>query len=122
MPATTTAIRWRFPATKTRSAMTIFRNVVFVAALAGLFAGLVMTAMQTAFTVPLILEAEAYEGAGAEEGAATEEAHDHDAAAGHSHGDEAWMPADGLERTFYTALAAVVTGIGFALLLVVGSE
>lgn len=101
--------------------MTIFRNVVFVAALAGLLAGLVMTAMQTAFTVPLILEAEAYEGAGEEETAAAEEGHDH-GAAGHSHGDEAWMPADGLERTFYTALAAIVTGIGFALLLVVASE
>lgn len=105
--------------------MTIFRNVVFVAALAGLFAGLVMTAMQTAFTVPLILQAETYEGgsdeAVPEEGTASEDAHDH-GAAGHSHGDEAWMPADGLERTFYTALAAIVTGIGFALLLVVASE
>ena len=44
--------------------MTIFRNVVFVAALAGLLAGIVMTAMQTYATVPLILKAETFENAG----------------------------------------------------------
>ncbi len=38
--------------------MNIFRNVVFVAALAGLVAGLVMTALQTFYTVPLILQAD----------------------------------------------------------------
>ena len=40
----------------------------------------------------------------------------HDAHA-HDHG-AAWAPADGVERTFWTAVSNVATGIGFALLLV----
>src|SRR5690606_14439099 len=47
------------------------------------------------------------------------DAHDH---AAHDHGDEAWAPEDGAERTFYTAAANIVTAIGFGLLLVVASE
>ena len=43
--------------------MTLFRNVVFVAAIAGLLAGIVMTAMQAYATVPLILQAETFENA-----------------------------------------------------------
>jgi cobalt transporter subunit CbtA len=95
--------------------MTIFRNVVFLAAAAGLLAGIVMTGLQFAFTVPLILEAEAFENAvSAEEPAATDEA----AATEHEHEHEAWAPADGIERTAYTTLANLVTGFGFALVLV----
>lgn len=98
--------------------MSIFRNVVFLAALAGLIAGVFMSAVQTFATVPLILQAETYEQAeeAAPAGDTTAAAHDHD------HGDEAWMPADGAERTFYTIAANVVTGIGFGLLLVAVSE
>ena len=33
-----------------------------------------------------------------------------------------WSPADGVERTVFSALANIVTGIGFALLLVAASE
>ena len=99
--------------------MSIFRNVVFIAAIAGLFAGLTMAAMQAFSTTPLIIAAEAYEGGGAvvdhshAEGAAVEP---------HSHGEEAWAPADGFERQFYTAAANIVTAIGFALILVAVSE
>ena len=35
----------------------------------------------------------------------------------HDHG-AAWAPADGFERTFWTAVSNVATGVGFALLLV----
>jgi cobalt transporter subunit CbtA len=42
------------------------------------------------------------------------------AGAEHDHGR--WSPADGAERTFFSALANIVTGIGFALLLVAVSE
>ena len=104
--------------------MAIFRNIVLIAALAGLVAGLAMTAMQYAGTVPLILKAETLEGAAP--------AHDHAsnaiapaaAAAPHSHehDEEGWAPKDGLERSAYTALATIVTAIGFALLLVAASE
>jgi cobalt transporter subunit CbtA len=104
--------------------MTIFRNAVFAAAIAGLFAGLVMAAMQSFATVPLILEAETYEGAEAP-------AHDHGPAAAtpaapaaeaHSHEAEAWAPADGFERFAFNVLANVVTGLGFALVLIAASE
>lgn len=103
--------------------MTLFRNVVFVAALAGLVAGLFMAAMQAYATVPLINQAESFEGAG--------DGHHHhgeEAAEGHSHGEEAaegeegWAPADGFERFFYTSMANIVTAIGFGLVLVVVSE
>lgn len=117
--------------------MSIFRNVVFVAALAGLLAAVAMTALQIFSTVPLILQAETYEQA-AESGG-----HDHaaipagqaggaenmspmamsqEAAPAHEHDDEVWAPADGFERYSFTALANIVTGIGFALMLVVASE
>jgi len=96
--------------------MTIFRNAVLLAALAGLLAGLAMALMQGFTTVPLIVEAEAYEVAAPHVHAAApgSEAYDHDA--------EAWAPAKGMSRVFFTTLANVVTAIGFALLLVVASE
>jgi cobalt transporter subunit CbtA len=110
--------------------MTIFRNVVFVAALAGLLAGIVMSAMQTYATVPLILKAETFENAGgghhhgdAAAGAEAAAPHSHDAGTpAHEHNEEAWAPADGFERFAYTALANIVTAIGFALVLVAVSE
>jgi cobalt transporter subunit CbtA len=42
--------------------------------------------------------------------------------AAHEHEHEGWAPADGIERSSYNALANVVTGIGFALILVAFSE
>lgn len=99
--------------------MTVFRNIVFIAALAGLLAGIVMTVMQAYATVPLILQAETFE-------AAAPHSHDHGVAAGatsHSHEEEeGWAPADGFERQAWTAVANIVTGIGFALVLVTASE
>ena len=106
--------------------MTLFRNVVFVAALAGLVAGLFLAAMQAYATVPLIIQAETYEAAGSGDHHHGEEAtadHSHgDEAVAHAHDEEAWAPADGFERFFYTTMAAIVTAIGFGLVLVVVSE
>jgi cobalt transporter subunit CbtA len=86
-------------------------------------------------TVPIILESEVFEKAAEEQApaaapaadataapvattaASTEEGHDH-AADGHSHGGEAWEPQDGFERTTSTAIVDLLTGIGFALLLI----
>ena len=113
--------------------MNLFRNAVFTAAIAGLFAGLIMAAMQTYATVPLILQAETFENAGGapahDHGAAPAEAAPADPAAAapaeavpHEHGEEAWAPADGFERFAFNALANIVTGIGFALVLVAASE
>lgn len=108
--------------------MTLFRNVVFIAALAGLLSGIIMTAMQAYATVPLILKAETFEdaGGGHDHGAVSAEtapdAAQDAAAPAHEHDEEGWAPADGFERFAFTALANIVTGIGFALVLVVASE
>ncbi|RUY69162.1 cobalt transporter, partial [Mesorhizobium sp. M7A.F.Ca.CA.001.09.2.1] len=113
--------------------MNLFRNVVFIAAIAGLVAGVVLACMQAYATVPLILKAEVYEQAGGGHH------HDHAApAAANSNAmsaaapapaeataaaeDEGWAPADGFERFAFSVLANIVTGIGFGLILVAVSE
>lgn len=102
--------------------MSIFRNVVFAAALAGLVAGLLLAAVQAFSTDPLILQAEVFENAAPAEAAA----HDHGtadaAAAPHEHDEEGWAPADGFERFSFNVLANAVSGIGFALILLAASE
>jgi cobalt transporter subunit CbtA len=97
--------------------MDYFRYIVLLAAIAGVLAGLGMTVAQQLTTVPLILKAEIYE----EQGATS--AHDHgDAAQAQSHEEEGWSPANGFERTAFSVLANVVTGVGFSLLLIAASE
>ena len=82
----------------------MIRRVVLAAVLAGIAAGLVMSIVQHWRVTPLILQAEAYEVAP-------------------SHGDEeeAWAPADGLERTALTVLFNVLSGVAFALLAAAAS-
>jgi cobalt transporter subunit CbtA len=109
--------------------MSLFRNIVFAAVIAGLLSGLLMTVMQSFSTVPLILAAETYENADGEEAG---HSHSHDAtpaagaaapaAADHHHDEEAWAPADGLERFVYTAAADVLSAIGFALVAIAIAE
>lgn len=107
--------------------MDIFRRLFFVALLAGAASGLVITAVHQVAAVPIILEAEVYENSSAEHGhpGVAHENAQHDeaamaqaAAAAEEHEHEGWSPEDGLERNTFTALADVLTGIGFALLLV----
>lgn len=100
--------------------MHIFQRLFFAAVLAGLAASLAMSAAQQWRVIPLIVEAETYEGAAPE----AHDHHDHDhaatseaAPAGHSHDADAWAPADGVERTAFTVLANVLGGLGFALML-----
>jgi cobalt transporter subunit CbtA len=85
--------------------MAVFRGLVFAALCAGLLSGVFATAGHQIGTVPLILEAERYEQPAPP---VSEAAHQHAAA---------WEPENGAERTAYTLLADVLTGIGFALLL-----
>jgi cobalt transporter subunit CbtA len=101
------------------------RIFLTVAVLAGVGAGVVNWAVHMFGTTPLILEAEVYENAGAAEdpaAAATTAdttAHTHEAGtAEHEHDAEAWGPADGWERNLYTLGADVVTGVGYAFLLI----
>lgn len=103
--------------------MALFRRIFWVAALAGLLAGLIATAGHQISTVPLILQAEIFESAAApthshDHVAGTHDSRAHDHSHDHAHDADAWQPEDGLERFSYTALAHVLTGIGFALLLV----
>ncbi|ANN58790.1 cobalt transporter [Mesorhizobium loti NZP2037] len=125
--------------------MNLFRNVVFIAAIAGLVAGVVLACMQAYATVPLILKAEVYEQAEgghshdhapAPTGAASGKAMSSAAPAANSMSaatpapaaaaapaeDEGWAPADGFERFAFNVVSNVVTGIGFALILVAVSE
>jgi cobalt transporter subunit CbtA len=101
----------------------VLRRVLISALFAGLLAGLATSALQAVTTTPLILQAETFESA---ESAAPAGGHDHavpagaTAAAGHVHDEDAWAPADGIERLFYTTVANVVGGVGFALLLTAG--
>src|SRR5262245_31087874 len=97
-------------------------RVLLAALLAGIAAGLFYGAVQHVRLTPLILEAEKYEKAGGHE-------HDHAAmtttataeaaapAAEAAPEEEAWAPQDGAERTFFTFLASMVAGAGFAAIL-----
>lgn len=80
--------------------MAVLRRLIFAALCAGSLSGIFAAAAHQISTVPLILKAEIYEKPTA-----------------HA---MAWEPESGAERTAYTLLADVLTGIGFALLLVSG--
>jgi cobalt transporter subunit CbtA len=96
----------------------MLRNIVLSAAGAGLAACVAIGALQFFTTEPLILHAEVFEQA--DQRAADDHAHAGDVAApsAHHHDEEAWQPADGLERSFYTLVADFVIGTAVALMLV----
>ncbi|MCD7058801.1 CbtA family protein [Pelagibacterium xiamenense] len=91
----------------------MFRNLFFAAILAALCAGLLTSVLQQVRLTPLILAAETYETTGGHE-------HTHaegEAVAPHTHEEDEWMPADGVERTAYTVLANLLLGAGFAFVM-----
>ena len=92
------------------------KRIFFAAALAGALAGLLLTLVQQLQVSQLILKAEVYEDAAAAVAAPLAD-HSH-AAAGHEpHEHAAWQPANGAERTVFTALANISLAVGFGLLL-----
>jgi cobalt transporter subunit CbtA len=121
--------------------MSVFRSIVFSAVVSGLVTGAAVTAVQHFGTVPLILKAETYEREAPEPGIrpATDPGEAHtvgDPAVGdhavhdhgvhedgvhqddaHQHDVTAWKPAEGLQRHSLTAVANILTAIGFSLLL-----
>ena len=104
--------------------MSVFRSIVFTAALSGLIVGTAVTGLQHLGTVPLIQQGEVFEEAAKKAAAAPVAAplanatvHQHADGPAHVHEVEAWEPKDGLERNAYTALANVLTAVGFALML-----
>ncbi|MGZ8902585.1 MAG: CbtA family protein [Methylobacter sp.] len=93
------------------------RMIVVSALWSGLWAGLLLTAVQSIQVIPTLLQAEVYE-----EKAAMSDIADHiHAESGdgqtNQHEAEAWQPQNGWERTFFTTVANVSLGVGFALLL-----
>ncbi len=93
----------------------LFRQIVFYALLVGILSGAVLTIVQTFQVIPIILAAEQYEGAAAE-------AEETMIPALHAHGhhateEDGWAPTDGMQRTAFTAIANMLTAIGFALIL-----
>jgi cobalt transporter subunit CbtA len=109
-------------------------RILGVSLLAGAVAGVISAGIQHYTTVPILLKAETYEKAekasindtgtnriswsfgGAQVILAQAEIGSHDHAVD-DHSAEAWAPEDGVERTLYTSLATVGTGVGFALIL-----
>jgi cobalt transporter subunit CbtA len=82
-------------------------RILVTALVAGGIAGLFFFAVQHAKLTPLILAAESYEGGATGPDAESAE-----------HVPSAWEPSRGLERSAYTALADLIVGVGYALLLV----
>ncbi len=101
-------------------------RILSVGLLAGLLAGLAVAALQHFTTTPLILKAESFENApSAPEKHATSwmmgearlilvHANKPSSEAG---AENEWAPHDGWERTAFTSLATVATGVGFAFIL-----
>ena len=106
----------------------MFRRLFFTAILAGLLGGLAISVVHEFTTTPIILHAEQFEGGTP----AQAPVHNHGAydrslslispALAHgpaksSDSGEAWGPGSKLERTLFTTLANILTGVGFALIL-----
>ncbi len=95
--------------------LTYFRQILIVALLAGMAAGVFSWGLHMVGSTPLILKAEIFERQADAEAPASasenEPSHDH---AG------AYVPEDGWERNLLTLGADLVTGVGFAMALVAG--
>lgn len=123
------------------SNLAVFKRILFAAVLAGLIAGLLLTAVQQLQVVPVILEAESYERAALPEvalasGSEMADGHhhepvvthdhshasQHDAAPGHVHGAghshaQSSVHGNRIERTSLTALVNISLAVGFGLIL-----
>jgi cobalt transporter subunit CbtA len=105
--------------------MTQLRSIVLAAVVGGALAGLLLTGLQALRLVPLILTAEHYErhaaaaGHAHAGGAGTNDSHVPAAAGTEATADreEGWSPETLVQRTLATAVANLLTAIGFALLL-----
>ena len=106
--------------------MSVFRQILFTAVVAGLIGGALLTLLQNIGHIgvtSLILEAETYENAAEATPATTETATEETATAHsheHEHGAEAWAPGDGAERLLYTLLTNTLMAVGFSLMLGAG--
>jgi cobalt transporter subunit CbtA len=92
----------------------IFSRIIYSSIVLGIVGGLLLTGLQIASLNPIIFTAESYQ-LDADE-VAVDSGGEHP---GHQHepDDDAWAPADGLERTAYTLFANVFASTGFAAML-----
>jgi cobalt transporter subunit CbtA len=81
-----------------------FRKLMFVVFVSGILAGLVLFVVQRFTIIPLIETAETYEAA-------------QHANSGTPHEEEGWQPAEGWQRTSFTAITTILSGVGFAAIL-----
>lgn len=111
-------------------------KAVMTVLLTGFFAGILVTGAQMLRVTPLILQAETYEFAVSHTQTASGITHQHNLTGAvldkHLHikdvndiqtsastdPEQSWAPADGMERTFYTLVSNIITGIAFSLMLV----
>ncbi len=104
----------------------MFQRLIFSALIAGLLAGLIVSALHQITTVPLIVAAEEYENQSEEKKAAYNTNGPlpiilvHGNAHSNEETSESWAPNEGLERTLWTVTTTLLTAIGFALLLTAG--
>jgi len=93
----------------------IFTRIIYSAILVGLVAGVLLSSLQIASLDPIIFAAEAYQPDAGEtpagDGGDGHPGHDH------VHDEDAWAPADGMERTAYTFLANILVSTGFAAMM-----
>jgi cobalt transporter subunit CbtA len=94
--------------------------------ISGAAAGVIVTLVHMVMVAPLIFAAEQYEDAGPQSSPAAGQiaaapkapggaVHIHNDGGAHPH--EAWQPADGFERSGFTLLANLISGIAYGLLL-----
>ncbi len=102
----------------------MLRKILTVAIFAGVLSGLGISIVQEFTTTPLILHAEEYENAKVNNDnrlAMFTPATFILANSGEKHndaGEEDWAPTEGMERMAFTGLSNIITGVGFALILV----
>ena len=94
----------------------LFRRLIWCALAIAMLLGSAQSALQRLQTVPLILAAEVFEESKAEPQLAASHEHEHGRASGHDHGSQAWVPAEGFERTVWTWVANVLHAFSMALL------
>lgn len=100
-------------------------KIILATIIAGLLAGFVMAGIQYVRLTPLILAAEVYESPETEAIAEaskpcveTMPGMKMCSDEGHEHNADAWQPEDGWQRTLSTSTASLLSGAGFAVLMV----
>lgn len=89
--------------------MPLLQRLFLAAGMAGLLAGLLLTGVHAITAYPLIQQAEHFETGSHDHGGAS-----HDQAHGE---DEAWTPADGANRLFFSALSNLLIAFGLSLVI-----